>query len=67
MRRWLPSEGRVVVTKDSDFVATFLLHGSPPKLLLISAGNISNDALSRLIAANLATLETAFANMTLLN
>jgi predicted nuclease of predicted toxin-antitoxin system len=53
-------EGRVVVTKDSDFVATFLLHGSPPKLLLISTGNISNDALSHLVAANLTTLENAF-------
>jgi len=54
-------EGRVVVTKDSDFVTTFLLGGAPPKLLLISTGNISNDALSRLIAANLTKLETAFA------
>ena len=54
-------EGRVVVTKDSDFVTNFLLHGTPPKLLLISTGNISNDALTRLIAANLNTLETAFA------
>jgi predicted nuclease of predicted toxin-antitoxin system len=51
----------VVVTKDSDFVTTFFLHGTPPKLLLISTGNISNDALSRLLAANLTTLETAFA------
>lgn len=54
-------EGRVVVTKDSDFVTVFLLHGAPPKLLLISTGNISNDALSRLMTANLATLVTAFA------
>lgn len=54
-------EGRVVVTKDSDFVTTFFLHGAPPKLLLISTGNISNDALSHLMAANLATLVTAFA------
>jgi predicted nuclease of predicted toxin-antitoxin system len=53
-------EGRVVVTKDSDFVTMFLLRGAPPKLLLISTGNISNDALSRLITTNLATLETAF-------
>ena len=53
-------EGRVVVTKDSDFVTTFLLRGTPPKLLLISTGNISNDALSRLMAANLTTLEAAF-------
>ena len=53
-------EGRVLVTKDSDFVTTFLLHGMPPKLLLISTGNISNEALSRLIASNLAALENAF-------
>ncbi len=55
-------EGRVVVTKDSDFVTTFLLQGMPPKLLLISTGNISNDALSRLIAANLALLIDALTN-----
>ena len=54
-------EGRVVVTKDSDFVTSFLLRGTPPKLLLISTGNISNDALCRLVAANLASLVTAFA------
>jgi predicted nuclease of predicted toxin-antitoxin system len=54
-------EGRVVITKDSDFVTTFFLRGAPPKLLLISTGNISNDALSRLLRANLSTLENAFA------
>ena len=53
-------EGRVVVTKDNDFVTSFLLKGLPPKLLLISTGNISNDALSKLIAANLPALEAAF-------
>ena len=37
-------EGRVVVTKDSDFVTSFLLRGEPSKLLLISTGNISNEA-----------------------
>jgi len=54
-------ENRVVITKDSDFVTTFLLHGRPPKLLLISTGNIANDALAHLLAANLTTLESAFA------
>lgn len=43
---------RVVVTKDSDFVTTFLLRGEPEKLLLISTGNISNDELETLVAAN---------------
>ena len=55
------AEGRVVVTKDEDFVTGFLLRGSPPKLLLISTGNISNDALSLLVAANLAALVAALA------
>jgi predicted nuclease of predicted toxin-antitoxin system len=48
------------VTKDNDFVTSFLLRGVPPKLLLISTGNISNDALSKLFAANLTALENAF-------
>lgn len=52
-------ENRVVVTKDEDFVTSFLLHGAPPKLLLVSTGNISNDALSRLFAANLTSLAAA--------
>lgn len=54
-------EGRVVVTKDTDFVTSFLLRGEPAKLLLISTGNISNDALSRLVAAHLPALESALA------
>ncbi|MGH7989769.1 MAG: DUF5615 family PIN-like protein [Limisphaerales bacterium] len=54
-------ENRVVVTKDNDFVTSFLLRGTPPKLLLISTGNISNEMLSKLLAANLTALENAFA------
>jgi predicted nuclease of predicted toxin-antitoxin system len=50
-------EGCVVVTKDSDFVNSFLLHHTPPKLLLVSTGNISNDQLLRLFRSNLSTLE----------
>lgn len=52
-------ENRVVVTKDNDFVTSFLLRGVPPKLLLITTGNISNDHLSRLLAANLTALVNA--------
>ena len=55
------AEQRVVVTKDEDFVAHFLLRGAPPKLLLISAGNISNDALSQLITVNLRALVAGLA------
>ena len=34
-------EQRIVVTKDADFVNSFLLTGVPYKLLLVSTGNIS--------------------------
>jgi len=49
----------VVVTKDEDFVTQFLLRGAPPKLLLVSTGNISNDTLSDLVAMNLTALVAA--------
>jgi predicted nuclease of predicted toxin-antitoxin system len=54
-------EQRVVVTKDNDFVVSFLLRREPPKLLLISTGNISNNNLSDLVSLNLPALEQAVA------
>ncbi len=56
------SEQRVVITKDSDFVDSFVLGHQPWKLLLISTGNISNRDLERLVAANLTTIVTGFAS-----
>ncbi len=50
---------QVVVTKDSDFVNSFLLNSRPRKLLLVSTGNISNDELLRLFRANFAAIEAA--------
>ncbi len=54
-------EGRIVVTKDADFVTSFWLRRQPPRLLLVSTGNISNDEMGQLFAANLGKLESAFA------
>lgn len=42
-------EQRVVITKDADFVDSYLLRGRPPKLLLISTGNVSNRDLEALM------------------
>jgi predicted nuclease of predicted toxin-antitoxin system len=47
---------RVVITKDADFVESFLLQGKPHKLLLIGTGNIKNSELEQLIAENLQQL-----------
>ncbi|RTQ48525.1 hypothetical protein EJV47_16265 [Hymenobacter gummosus] len=49
-------EGRVVITKDADFVNTFLLHGRPYKLLLVSTGNISTTELLELFQQHLPLL-----------
>ena len=40
INRFSMAEKRVVITKDADFVNSFLLHGQPYKLLLVSTGNI---------------------------
>ena len=56
------SEQRVVVTKDSDFVDSFLLRREPWKLLLVSTGNINNAELIALFLANLETIAEGFDN-----
>jgi predicted nuclease of predicted toxin-antitoxin system len=52
-------EQRIVITKDADFVDSFLLTKRPYKLLLISTGNITNKELSELFVKNLSTITTA--------
>jgi len=56
VRQIADGEQRVVVTKDSDFVDSHLLAGSPAKLLLIATGNIGNNALLGLFAAHSGTI-----------
>ena len=46
-------ESRVVITKDADFVNSFLLVGRPYKLLVISTGNITNADLEALFVPNI--------------
>lgn len=50
----------VIITKDSDFVESFLLKHEPWKLLLVSTGNIGNDELLRLFQLNIDQLAEAF-------
>ncbi|MBL1178530.1 DUF5615 family PIN-like protein [Pantanalinema sp. GBBB05] len=44
---------RVVITKDSDFVDSFLTKQQPYKLLIVTTGNIKNAELEVLFATNL--------------
>lgn len=55
-------ETRIVVTKDQDFVNSFLLNEKPKQLLLISTGNIANTDLVSLLATNLPAIRTMFAS-----
>lgn len=52
--------GRIVVTKDDDFVQSFLLRNTPQRLLLIAVGNVSNAELGRLPSTALPGLLRAF-------
>lgn len=53
-------DGRIVVTKDADFVDSHLLRGQPAKLLLISTGNIANRELQALLIGWLPDITRAF-------
>ncbi|MBK7707616.1 MAG: DUF5615 family PIN-like protein [Acidobacteria bacterium] len=54
------NEERVVITKDSDFVDSYLLAKKPKRLLLISTGNIRNSELEFLFLMNIQRLTNAF-------
>lgn len=50
------ADERVVMTKDSDFVESLIVHGLPYKLLLVSTGNIHNSELEDILIQHLDTL-----------
>jgi predicted nuclease of predicted toxin-antitoxin system len=52
-------ERRVLITKDADFVNSFLLNGQPYKLLVVSAGNITNAELEALLVPNIPAIVAA--------
>lgn len=52
-------EGRIVVTKDSDFVQSHILRSRPQRLWLISTGNMRNQDLESLVARHWPTLQNA--------
>jgi predicted nuclease of predicted toxin-antitoxin system len=53
-------EQRIVITKDADFVQSFLLKQQPYKLLLVATGNIKNAELEILFQKNLEQLTQLF-------
>jgi len=53
-------ENRIVITKDSDFLDSFYVNSIPPKLLLVSTGNIKNKALLSLFDSNIEKIVELF-------
>lgn len=53
-------DGRIVITKDDDFVESFLVRDKPDRLLLVTTGNIANSELEALMRSNLDTIVRAF-------
>lgn len=53
------AQDRVLVTKDGDFLDSHRLRSSPRRLLIVTTGNIGNDALLELLDANLEVVVSA--------
>ena len=53
-------ENRIVITKEADFLDSFMLYGKPAKLLLVKTGNLTNIDLLKLFHENLNVISNAF-------
>jgi predicted nuclease of predicted toxin-antitoxin system len=54
------SDDRILISKDGDFVGSFLVRRRPPRLLHVSTGNITNLRLAELFAEHEAGMVEAF-------
>lgn len=59
------AEKRVVVTKDTDFYHSHLLHGRPWKLVLVRTGNLGLLATRQMFETHLPAIEAALLSCTL--
>lgn len=55
-------DGSIVITKDADFVNSFLIEGRPARLLLVSTGNIDNVTLLEIFRTRLPEITGVFTN-----
>jgi predicted nuclease of predicted toxin-antitoxin system len=53
-------EGRIIVSKDSDFYEYNLLKGIPERILFVTIGNVVNKELLRLFELNFSSIEELF-------
>lgn len=58
--RFAAAEDRIVVSKDRDFLDSFIVTGKPSRLLWVTAGNISNNELMILFEKQLTDIQDSF-------
>jgi len=51
------NEKRIVITKDKDFLESFLVNATPEKLIVVRTGNIPNSILLKLFENNLELMQ----------
>lgn len=59
-------QDRIVVSKDADFLESYLIKSEPRKLIIIKTGNISNKQLIQLFENNLEILVTMISRSNLI-
>ncbi|HLP92723.1 MAG TPA: DUF5615 family PIN-like protein [Saprospiraceae bacterium] len=68
--QWLIEEAEkrnaVVITKDSDFLHSFLLHKKPPKLVLVKVGNMRLKEIKWLFESNSGQIISLLADYSLI-
>jgi len=58
------ASGRILVSKDRDFLDSFYINGLPLQLLWVTVGNATNTDLLKLLESMLPDLQQAFAHST---
>jgi predicted nuclease of predicted toxin-antitoxin system len=49
-------EGRIVISKDTDFLESFIVKAEPQKLIIVKTGNIPNRHLLKIFEENLKSI-----------
>ena len=60
------NEKRIVITKDNDFLESFLLNAQPEKLIVVRTGNIPNPILLKIFDNNLELIKSMLSRSNLI-
>jgi predicted nuclease of predicted toxin-antitoxin system len=59
-------EKRIIITKDNDFLKSYIIKGLPEKLIIIKTGNIGNNELLKIFEKNIDKIELLLKKNTLI-